>query len=176
LLPFLLLDFDGPVCSVFAGRPAADVAASLKALAGIETETDDPLRILVEMAFRSDPILTRRVADALRDAEVAAVTSAAPTDGAELAIRGAGTVVIVSNNSGAAVEAYLRAHDLLPFVAGISARDDDLDPGPPHRRGEARGGGHGRRIGHRRRGGAGGRGSGDRIRHQAREAGQPARG
>ncbi len=31
--PVILLDFDGPVCSVFAGHPAAQIADDLRALA-----------------------------------------------------------------------------------------------------------------------------------------------
>ncbi len=54
----LLLDFDGPVCSVFAGTPASDVASQLRyalqaagfSLPGYAQEETDPLEVFREAA------------------------------------------------------------------------------------------------------------------------------
>jgi phosphoglycolate phosphatase len=129
----LLIDFDGPICSVFAGRPASAVAAELRAVIGPGFDgVNDPLRLLVEVAALGDDRLTREVADACRDAEVAAVRSAAPTPGADEAMRSARAtghlVAIVSNNAADAVESYLRDHDLLRYIDGLAARVDGLNP------------------------------------------------
>jgi hypothetical protein len=51
---FVLLDFDGPVCDVFAGYPATDTADTLRALLATElpdlpadvATTRDPLHIV----------------------------------------------------------------------------------------------------------------------------------
>jgi beta-phosphoglucomutase-like phosphatase (HAD superfamily) len=138
----LLIDFDGPICSVFAGYPARAIAEAMRALAqergGAELAPVfadlpfDPLEILVAVAAVADDSLIREVSDACRDAEVKAVASAAPTLGAADVLRTAHaagrSVAIVSNNSSAAIEAYLHRHDLLQYVAGIAARFDGMDP------------------------------------------------
>ena len=129
----LLIDFDGPICSVFAGRSASAVAAELRAMIGQDLDgVNDPLRLLVEVAALGDDRLTREVADACRDAEVAAARSAAPTPGAEEALRSARAagyrVAIVSNNAVDAVESYLRGHNLLRHIDGLAARVDGMNP------------------------------------------------
>jgi phosphoglycolate phosphatase-like HAD superfamily hydrolase len=116
----LLIDVDGPICAVFAGYPPSTVVAELHAviaarLGTVPTEivelTANPLRTLRRVAELGDAELTQAVADALRDAELAAVASAAPTPGADDVLRAAQDtgrrVAIVSNNSEDAVEKYL---------------------------------------------------------------------
>jgi phosphoglycolate phosphatase len=136
----LLVDFDGPICAVFAGFPAPAVADELRAviaawlgevpahLAGLP----NPLRTLRLVADLGDPKLTRAVTDACRDAEVTAIATAAPTPGADDVLRAAHdagrSVAVVSNNSTNAVERYLHDHDLTRYIDGIAARDDDMDP------------------------------------------------
>ncbi|BCJ45025.1 hydrolase [Actinoplanes ianthinogenes] len=138
----LLIDFDGPICSVFAGYPARPIAEEMRALAQKLGGADlarpfadlpfDPLEILVAVAAVADENLLREVSDTCRDAEVKAVASATPTPGAADVLRAAHaagrSVAIVSNNSGAAIEAYLHRHDLLRCIDGIAARYDGMDP------------------------------------------------
>jgi phosphoglycolate phosphatase len=137
----LLVDFDGPVCAVFASHPAATVAAQLQTLirdqlgtlpANLAELTTDPLQLLRQVAERGDPALTRAVVQACGDAEGTAVATAIPTfGGAELlaAAKAAGRWVgIVSNNATRAVETYLRRHQLDGHVDAVAARLDDMDP------------------------------------------------
>jgi phosphoglycolate phosphatase-like HAD superfamily hydrolase len=42
----VLFDFDGPLCDVFAGFPAWQVAQQLQEMIGTQYDTDDPLEIL----------------------------------------------------------------------------------------------------------------------------------
>ncbi|MEU4693184.1 HAD hydrolase-like protein [Actinoplanes sp. NPDC023714] len=138
----LLIDFDGPICSVFAGYPAVAIADKLREIIrrhcggmlppGLAELHGDPLRLLVDVAQLGDDELTRRVADACRDAEATAVNSAAATPGADEVLRtasGSGRrVTVVSNNATAAIGDYLQAHELSPHVAGIAARFDGMNP------------------------------------------------
>ena len=132
---YLLLDFDGPVCAVYAGIPAAQVARRLRdqlADEGISLPddgqpSDDPLDV-----FRGtrdiSPQSSTAVQRVLTSLEVEAVASARPTPGAAELIKEAHhtgrTVAIVSNNSGAAIRAYLQLKDLSADVALIVGRDD----------------------------------------------------
>ncbi|HET8658155.1 MAG TPA: HAD-IA family hydrolase [Micromonosporaceae bacterium] len=135
----LLLDFDGPVCSVFAGYPAPVIAAQLRELAarlGADPASldggNDPLQLLRSLPASAPSPVVRAVADALRDAEVTAVATARPTPHIGDLLRAAhysGRIAaIVSNNSAAAVRSYLDRHDLSPWVDQISARIDGMDP------------------------------------------------
>ena len=129
----VLLDFDGPVCSVFAGHPAPGVADELRALiraGGAQLTpairaTGDPLQVL-RLAHRQHPGLVPDLDDALTRAEVLAVRTACGTPGAAEfldACESAGRrVVIVSNNSRSAVEAYLRDRRLLSGVDAVFGR------------------------------------------------------
>ncbi|WP_229076062.1 HAD family hydrolase [Actinoplanes sp. DH11] len=138
----LLVDFDGPICSVFAGYPATAVADELRAIIrrGLEGKLPqaladlppDPMQLLVEVTALEDDRLTREIADALRDAEITAITTGAPTAGAAemlLAAHETGrTVAIVSNNASAAIDAYLGRHELNRYVDGVAARSDGMNP------------------------------------------------
>ncbi|MFD8701750.1 HAD family hydrolase [Kitasatospora sp. NPDC059648] len=129
----VLLDFDGPVCSVFAGLPAPEVARRLRegllatgeqALAGAEEETD-PLALL-RLVSDARPDLTASTDAALATLETEAVRVARPTPGGESVLRAStrsGRLVsVVSNNAGAAIEAYLAEHGLSCCVAGVFGR------------------------------------------------------
>ena len=132
---YLLLDFDGPVCAVFAGTPASHVAGQLRdslTAAGftlpVEAEDqDDPLEVFRAVARVSEDggVLAQHVLTAL---EVRAVKTAQPAQGsADLIItayRTGRTVTIVSNNSGAAITAYLADHRLTDYIRAVVARDD----------------------------------------------------
>ncbi|OPG04076.1 hypothetical protein B1L11_38625 [Microbispora sp. GKU 823] len=135
---WVLLDFDGPVCDVYAGMPAPGVAAQLRqmlAAAGADlpqhvlTE-DDPLEVFRYSATLGE-YLNRAAQEALTKLEVKAIATAQITPGVEGLIRQAAAVgkpvAIVSNNSLAAIRAFLSAHGLLSVVSYISARSD-ADP------------------------------------------------
>lgn len=138
----LLVDFDGPICAVFAGLPAATVAAELHTVIrdhlngvlppDIAELTASPIQILRRVADLDDDALTRAVADACRDAEIRAVATATPTPGAHGLLRATHDtgrrVAIVSNNASAAIDAYLRSHDMARYIEVIMARSDGMDP------------------------------------------------
>jgi beta-phosphoglucomutase-like phosphatase (HAD superfamily) len=129
----LFLDFDGPVCSVFAGFPAPVVADQLRDIlieGGHDIPDDvrdstDPFGVLF-YAVKLGPEEARYVEAAFRAHEVEAVQSAEPTPQAHALIkawRASGRpLAIVSNNSVAAVETYLDMHELRQVVDLISAR------------------------------------------------------
>ncbi|GAB3053518.1 HAD family hydrolase [Micromonospora schwarzwaldensis] len=136
----LLLDFDGPVCSIFAGYPAPQVAAELVAVLrkhGVDVPPDlasepDPLEVLRRTGAAGDQDFTQAVEDTLCAAERRAVETAEPTPyGREVivAARQAGMpVAVVSNNSAGAVSAYLAAHRLAAYVSPVVGRPY-ADPG-----------------------------------------------
>lgn len=130
----LLLDFDGPICSVFAGFPARVVADHLREVLAeggytdLPTEVDqaaDPFVVLFHAAALGDQE-ARYVESAFRALEADAVRSAKPTTGSHDLIRAwsqtGRPVAIVSNNSVDAITAYLDLHDLRSDTATISAR------------------------------------------------------
>jgi phosphoglycolate phosphatase len=131
----LLLDFDGPVCSIFAGIGAGNVATQLRdslstagfALPDAARHTDDPLEVFRLAATVSDDA-AMTAQQLLTAFETRAVPTAQPTKGsADLIVtanRTGRTVTIVSNNSGAAIAAYLADHHLTGYVRAIVARDD----------------------------------------------------
>jgi HAD superfamily hydrolase (TIGR01509 family) len=137
---YLVLDFDGPVCSVFAGMSADTVAEKLRrrlAAIGIAIpaevrSTSDPLEVFRAIAAHGRDV-GQRAQRELTLLEVQAVITAQPADGsAELitAARQSGrNVAIVSNNSGQAVAAYLHNHRLARHVSVVIGRDD---PDPAH--------------------------------------------
>jgi len=136
----LLVDFDGPICAIFAGHPAPAVAEELRqlvaALGGqIPTEPEaeeGPIRVLRLVADSCPPPIVRAVADALRDAELTATEAAEPTPGADDVLRAAQasgrSVAIVSNNSEDAVRRYLDRHTLGAYVDHVGARYNGMHP------------------------------------------------
>lgn len=129
-----LLDFDGPVCSAFAGYPAPEVAKDLLdvgAEAGTPVEPamkaeTDPMRVL-ELLYEAEPRNHDRAEAFLTSAEVRSVLKSTPTPGAVEfleAAREVGTpVVVVSNNSPEAVGAFLESQRLEKFVLSVVGRD-----------------------------------------------------
>jgi HAD superfamily hydrolase (TIGR01509 family) len=134
----LLLDFDGPVCRVFAGHPAPLAATELRELAythGLATSPDldatsDPLDVL-RRAGQERPDLASLLDQTLTRIEVQAIATATPTPGAHDLIRCAHRhglrLAVASNNSTAAVHAYLDHHDLTEHVRAVHGRP----PGQP---------------------------------------------
>lgn len=130
----LLLDFDGPVCSIFAGYTAPEVADGLRAVlvqSGIRLPRDvageaDPLAVLRWVPKLGRPDLVRAAEDWLRAAEMRAAATAEPTHGSDTLIltarQACREVAIVSNNSAPAIMAYLRARGLEDAVAARVGR------------------------------------------------------
>ncbi|MBK3558072.1 HAD family hydrolase [Streptomyces sp. MBT56] len=142
----VLFDFDGPICDVFAGHPAAEVARHLAevlaeydgALGNKAHGTDDPMEVL-RLAPQGGDAALRVVEDELTKAEVRAVRMAGlPIAGAVAALEAAHTpgrkVAIVSNNSAACVQAFLLLHGLQHLVDAVIGRapyrPDAMKPDP----------------------------------------------
>ncbi|WP_354641311.1 HAD family hydrolase [Kitasatospora camelliae] len=134
----VLLDFDGPICSVFAGLPAPEVARRLcsgliaageQAPPGAEAEAD-PLALL-RLIADARPDLAAAADGALATLETEAVRLGRPTLGGESVLRACfqtgRSISVVSNNAGKAIETYLADHGLSGFVAGVYGRT----PGDP---------------------------------------------
>jgi beta-phosphoglucomutase-like phosphatase (HAD superfamily) len=125
----VLLDFDGPVCSVFGELPAPEVARRLAEAMDADLPAEvvgtDPLALLSVFAERAHDTLVAAEAK-LRELEIEAVQTAPITPGvveALQAFRDTGrTVTIVSNNSQAAVLAFVAAHDLAGLVTDVCSR------------------------------------------------------
>ena len=127
---WLLLDFDGPICSVYSGLPASTVAEKLRKLLPGKlpkaiVSTLDPIEVFIYSATVSDEIAARVEAE-MADLEVAAVARAEPTPYAHEVIASAResgrTIAVVSNNSSRSVSAYLDRHDLNGGVHLVAAR------------------------------------------------------
>lgn len=142
----VLLDFDGPVCPIFANGVNSELAAKMRSTlrrAGADipqhvADDYDPIRVLQFAATLDRPDLTALAEDVFRTGEVEAARRAIPTPGAHEAIRAcheAGRpLVIVSNNYAGAIEVYLQRHNLDPFVQAVIgrayARPDLMKPHP----------------------------------------------
>jgi HAD superfamily hydrolase (TIGR01549 family) len=130
----LLLDFDGPVCDLFAGLPPSVVVDQLCVVLAdggygdpppeIE-KSSDPFDVLKYAATLGDTE-ARYVHAALSALECEATASARPTTGAHDLIlawtRSRRPLAIVSNNSVRAVAAYFDLYGLANSVAVISGR------------------------------------------------------
>jgi beta-phosphoglucomutase-like phosphatase (HAD superfamily) len=142
----ILLDFDGPVCSIFSTYLALDVAASLRDVvtaAGVAIPTDiatvkDPLEVLKWSATLGQPALVRHVETQLCADEITAARTATPTPFGREAVIGAleagKSIAIVSNNSAGAISTYLKRQRLtqykLPISGRVYARPDLMKPNP----------------------------------------------
>jgi HAD superfamily hydrolase (TIGR01662 family) len=127
----LLLDFDGPISAVFSdltdSAAVAELAAELPSPLPAElASAHDPFAVLQYAATTYDNSTTASLERRFTEFELAAVRTADPTPDADEVIRSAATnsmtVAVVSNNSVAAIDAYLTQHELRPFVTGIFGR------------------------------------------------------
>lgn len=130
----ILLDFDGPICAVFATTPGHTVAGQLRqvltdhgaVLPGPIADESDPLEVLRYTASLGDRHLTTRVDDQLRQAERQAIDGATPTPYARevivAAYRARRPLAIVSNNSEPAIRAYLAKHRIGEYISHVGAR------------------------------------------------------
>ncbi|MEU9243924.1 HAD-IA family hydrolase [Streptomyces shenzhenensis] len=139
---FVLWDFDGPICRLFAGHSAAGVAGELvdwlasRGLHGLVTDTErdslDPHLVLRAVDRRhpgSD--LVAELEERLTKEELRATSTAMPTAFADILIqtwraRGA-RMAVTTNNSPRVVRAYLDDRGLTPcFAPHIYGRTQDL--------------------------------------------------
>ncbi|MEV7284603.1 HAD-IA family hydrolase [Streptomyces sp. NPDC093252] len=144
----VLFDFDGPICRLFAGHPASDIARAqvewlrarglVSLLNEAELHSADPHGVLSGVAARhpgTDLVLDLEEHLTLRELEAA--RSAWPTPYADPLIRtwlarGA-QLAIVTNNSARTVEEYLKGRDLLScFAPHIYGRTGELHLLKPH--------------------------------------------
>jgi HAD superfamily hydrolase (TIGR01509 family) len=141
----VLWDFDGPICRLFAGHSAGQVASGLvewlewlegRGLKGLLTEAEresmDPHTVLRAVDRRHpDSDLVAELEERLTVEELRAVSSAMPTAWADPLIRtwtamGA-RLAIVTNNSPRAVRKYLSSRGLLScFAPHIYGRTQEL--------------------------------------------------
>jgi beta-phosphoglucomutase-like phosphatase (HAD superfamily) len=142
----ILLDFDGPVCSIFANRPAPGVAENLRDVVraeGIELasslhEERDPLEVLRWTATLGRADVVRLVETKLCAEEFAASQTAAPTPFGREVIVGAfeagKPIAIVSNNSAGAINSYISRQRLgkyaMPIAGRAFAQPDLMKPNP----------------------------------------------
>ncbi|MEU3794873.1 HAD family hydrolase [Streptomyces fructofermentans] len=146
---FVLFDFDGPICRLFAGHSAETVAKELvdwlgrQGLRGLLTEEErvhpDPMAVLYAVDGRhprSD--LVAELEERLTQQELKAVASAWPTAYADTLIRtwsAVGTrLAIATNNSPRTAAGYLAGRGLLecfaPNIYGRTQNLHDLKPNP----------------------------------------------
>jgi HAD superfamily hydrolase (TIGR01662 family) len=129
----LLIDFDGPICDIYAGLTDATVADRLRKIItgqGITmpdplTSSRDPIAVF-DYAATVSPALGELIEAEMTGQEVEAVATARPVPYVHEAVtsaRGTGRrIAVVSNNSERAVTAYLAQHGLADRVDLISAR------------------------------------------------------
>ncbi|MEV0570707.1 HAD-IA family hydrolase [Dactylosporangium sp. NPDC050588] len=141
-----MLDFDGPICSIFARYPAPKVARHLVSVlqakdVGLPTtvvEETDPLEVLRWTGVNCPKALVVAVEEALCAAERRAAEIASPTPHGHDVIRAAWRsgvpTAIVSNNSAGAITAYLVLHQLAECVAAVIGRHfaepSEMKPNP----------------------------------------------
>ena len=146
---FVLFDFDGPICRLFAGHTAEKVAGELVAwlgrqgLRGLLTEEErvhpDPMVVLYAVNRRHpNSDLVAELEERLTQQELKAVTSAMPTAYADPLIRTWAAVgsrlAVATNNSPRTVADYLGVRGLAgcfdPHVYGRTSRLELLKPHP----------------------------------------------
>jgi phosphoglycolate phosphatase len=142
----ILLDFDGPVCDIFAGLPATTVAERLRKLItgqGIAipadiSRTPDPIEIFTWSATVSHALAAQVEAE-MADQELAAIATSRPTPYVHEVVTSCRdshrSIAVVSNNSDKAVRSYLALHgldDRIELVAARSSPDPALLKPSPH--------------------------------------------
>lgn len=135
----IIFDFDGPICAVYSGHEASDLAAQLRAILDPAPGDHDPINRsrdpldVLRWTAHNRPALLAAVERMLEQGEQHSIASAEPTPGSHDLIRRLSaegkTVAVASNNGHRAVTSYLEAHELSTFVRAVSARP----PGRPDR-------------------------------------------
>jgi HAD superfamily hydrolase (TIGR01509 family) len=129
-----LVDFDGPICSIFDGYPAADAARELSTgvTPPLAYVTTDPLEALRNAP--SDQVETVDIK--LCDIELRAVETSKPNPEFLKLLKAIGgrPWAVVSNNSAGAVRAYLQRHHAeyasVPVFGRPFARPELMKPNP----------------------------------------------
>lgn len=140
----VLLDFDGPVCSIFAGLSAADVADSMRQQLAASGHPIAP-----EWRAESDPLaLLRRIGDqrpemvpaadaVLTDLEISAAHRARLNPDIkhllDACVHTGRAVLVVSNNAGAAIAGYLDREGLAQVqrvVGRVPEEPASMKPSP----------------------------------------------
>jgi phosphoglycolate phosphatase len=118
----LLLDFDGPVCTVYAGSDSPRIAREVKAMFGFDIETDDPLDLILHAVEIDGPV--EEVHQVLTGTEIEAVRTATETPGIRQLIESyPGPIAIVSNNADQAIDAWLTSAGFRDQVDVVTGRD-----------------------------------------------------
>jgi HAD superfamily hydrolase (TIGR01549 family) len=136
----LLLDFDGPICGIFAGRPASLIASEIRerirdhddSVPEHLLEEDDPLHLLGVTPLLGSVALMQEIDEVLRKAEIDAASTAEGTphvlDVLEAAREKGLSLGIVSNNSVEAVMTYLQRRGLASNFVTVVGRYKGMDP------------------------------------------------
>ncbi|MQY16315.1 Phosphoglycolate phosphatase [Streptomyces sp. RB5] len=129
----VLFDFDGPVCSLFAGRRPQDITARLRDWAASEGYAEvvrpttaafaDAYTVFRELASRGvDPVVVAAVERRLAREEFAATATARPTPYADALIRTlhdhGRRIAVATNNAEEPVMRYLRGRGLAEAFDG----------------------------------------------------------
>ncbi|MFE9744381.1 HAD family hydrolase [Saccharothrix saharensis] len=135
----LLIDFDGPICSVFSGVPSAVVAEKLRStvkrfsehrLPTAVAQTGDPFVVFLYAAGLGAEAAQATESE-LSVLENESIARAEPTVGSYELLkkwhRSGRKAAIVSNNGQSAVNRYIEKADIRGFVDYISARTS-FDP------------------------------------------------
>ncbi|MFJ8596107.1 HAD family hydrolase [Streptomyces sp. NPDC093598] len=144
---YVLWDLDGPICRLFAGHPAKEVARELVkliqrlGLGGLLKEKErfdpDPQAVLLGVNERHpDSDLITLLENWLTEQELTAVPTAMPTPYTDPLVRtwsalGAG-FAITTNNSALAAASYIESRRLEACFPYIYGRTKDLDLMKPH--------------------------------------------
>ncbi|MFD8304188.1 HAD family hydrolase [Streptomyces sp. NPDC059690] len=146
---FVLFDFDGPICRLFAGHAAEDIAESfvewleIRGLSGVLTDEErkyeDPQALLrvVDLRHPGSDLVTE-MEERLTTEEIKAAATAMPTPFADPLIRTWTAVgcrlAVTTNNSARMVHEYLANRELLscfaPHIYGRTRNLGLLKPDP----------------------------------------------
>ncbi|MFJ7077955.1 HAD family hydrolase [Streptomyces sp. NPDC098781] len=138
---YVLWDLDGPVCRLFAGKPAAGIARDLVeqidsyGMGGLLTEAErsatDPHVPLLAVHRKRGGDLVAELEAWLTRRELQAVPRAMPTPYADPLIRRWPTLgvrfAITTNNSARAASAYIESRGLGAYFTCIHGREQNLD-------------------------------------------------
>lgn len=139
----VLLDFDGPICPVFAGYVAHEVAAAVSGVAAqrgvtlAPADPRDPISVFRATAGLSNEIISA-VGDALVYEEHEALSRTSPISGVRDVIaqldKEGHVIAVVTNNGAGPVTDFLIDHDLAAFIDAVIGRDptqpEQLKPSP----------------------------------------------
>jgi beta-phosphoglucomutase-like phosphatase (HAD superfamily) len=129
----ILFDFDGPVCHLFAGYPAHEIATVLRSfllssgatLSPSMQNSPNPLELL-RWTAETYPAIALDTEDLLISAEQTAAQRAEPThfshDAIAASVESGRSVALVSNNSAIAIRSYLEMHNLNSLVSTVVGR------------------------------------------------------